>query len=75
MFWLARGGEYSREGGEYGEEWFQSCRGTDEFARTAAKPKHLLTVCVDLDVRTVILTAFVKTVYTPWLNGYFTIMY
>lgn len=74
MFWLARGC-YIPERQKIWEEWFQSCRGTDEFARTAAKPRYLLTVCVNLDVRSVILTAFIKTVYTPWLNGYFTIMH
>lgn len=39
------------------EGGLELARGTDEFAGTAAKPKHLLTVCVNLDVRTVILTA------------------
>lgn len=47
------------------------CRGTDEFAGTAAKLEHHCTIFVHLCVRTIILSASFKIAYTSWIDEYF----
>lgn len=56
-----------------GRSDFRGVGGSDEFARTAAKLKHLHTIFVWLVVRNMILIALFKIVYTPWMDRYFTI--
>lgn len=72
IFWLA-GKCYIPRGRKCRGGVVLGCTGTDEFARTAAKPTHPHTIFVHLGVRSIILTALFKIVYTPWMGGYFTV--